>query len=125
VERRGLQAASVEEASGLRRAFDAVVEASGNASGFALALDLLKPQGTLVLKSTFHGTTPVDAARIVVDEIRVVGSRCGRFAPALDLLARGAVDVESLVSEVMPLERAVSAMDRAAAPGVLKVLLRA
>jgi threonine dehydrogenase-like Zn-dependent dehydrogenase len=100
-----------------------VIEASGAATGFDLALDLLEPQGTLVLKSTFHGATPVDAARVVVDEIRVVGSRCGRFAPALELLARGAVDVGSLISEVMPLEAGLEAMKRAAAPGVLKVLL--
>jgi threonine dehydrogenase-like Zn-dependent dehydrogenase len=85
---------------------------------------LLKPEGTLVLKSTFHGATPVDAARIVVDEIRVVGSRCGRFAPALALLERGAVDVAALISEVLSLDRGVEAMDRAGARGVLKVLLR-
>lgn len=102
-----------------------MVEASGNASGFALALDLLKPQGALVLKSTFHGATPVDAARVVVDEIRVIGSRCGRFAPAMALLEHGAVDVESLLSEVLPLERGVQAMQRAGEPGVMKVLLRA
>ena len=106
-----------------RRVYDVVVEASGGAGGFGLALDLLKPQGRLVLKSTFHGATPVDAARMVVDEITVIGSRCGRFAPALDLLARGAVEVEDLVTEVMPLGRATEAMERAAAPGVLKILL--
>ena len=121
----GIETTSVDEAPKRRGTFDVVVEASGNASGFALALDLLRPQGTLVLKSTFRGATPVDAARIVVDEIQVVGSRCGRFAPALALLERGAVDVASLVSEVLPLSRGVEAMDRAAAPGVLKVLLRA
>jgi threonine dehydrogenase-like Zn-dependent dehydrogenase len=97
----------------------------GAASGFELALDLLEPQGTLVLKSTFHGATPVDAARVVVDEIRVVGSRCGRLAPALDLLARGVVAPAELVSEIMPLSMALDAMKTAAAPGVLKVLLRA
>jgi threonine dehydrogenase-like Zn-dependent dehydrogenase len=78
-----------------------------------------------VLKSTFHGATPVDAARVVVDEIRVVGSRCGRFAPALALLERGAVDVGELVTDVLPLHRGVEAMSRAASPGVMKVLLRA
>jgi threonine dehydrogenase-like Zn-dependent dehydrogenase len=122
---RGIAAATIEDARRRPRAFDVVVEASGTASGFELALDLLEPQGTLVLKSTFHGATPVDAARVVVDEIRVVGSRCGRFAPALDLLARGAVDVGCLISEVLPLERGVEAMAVAARPGVLKVLLRA
>jgi threonine dehydrogenase-like Zn-dependent dehydrogenase len=121
--RRGIETSAVDAARARGRAFDVVVEASGSASGFDLALDLLRPQGTLVLKSTFHGATPVDAARVVVDEIRVVGSRCGRFAPALDLLARGAVDVASLVSEVRPLGDGVDAMARAAAPGVMKVLL--
>ncbi len=88
-----------------------------------LALDLLRPQGALVLKSTFHGTAPVDTARIVIDEIRVIGSRCGRFAPALDLLAREAIDVAPLLSDVMPLDRAEDALHQAARPGVLKILL--
>ena len=121
--RRGIETTGVEQAARRARAFDVVVEASGSASGFRLALDLLRPQGLLVLKSTFHGSTPVDAARVVVDEILVIGSRCGRFAPALALLERDAVDVESLVSEVLPLERGMQAMERAAAPGVMKVLL--
>jgi threonine dehydrogenase-like Zn-dependent dehydrogenase len=120
---RGVETSSIESARRRGRAFDIVIEASGHASGFELALDLLRPQGSLVLKSTFHGTTPIDAARIVVDEIRVIGSRCGRFAPALDALARGAVDVAPLVSEVMSLDHAPQAMQRAAAPGVLKILL--
>jgi threonine dehydrogenase-like Zn-dependent dehydrogenase len=122
---RGIETATAEQVASRSRAFDVVVEASGAASGFALALDLLRPQGSLVLKSTFHGATPVDAARIVVDEISVIGSRCGRFAPALELLERAAVDVASLVSEVLPLGRGVAAMQRAAEPGVMKVLLRA
>jgi threonine dehydrogenase-like Zn-dependent dehydrogenase len=120
---RGVETSSIEDARKRGRAFDIVIEASGGASGFELALDLLRPQGTLVLKSTFHGATPVDAARIVVDEIRVIGSRCGRFAPALDLLARGAVDVERLVSETVSLDHSERAMQRAATPGVLKILL--
>jgi threonine dehydrogenase-like Zn-dependent dehydrogenase len=121
--RRGVETALLDAARARGRGFDAVVEASGDASGFALALDLLRPQGTLVLKSTFHGATPVDAARVVVEEITVVGSRCGRFAPALDLLARGAVDVAALIAETLPLSRAESALSRAAAPGALKILL--
>lgn len=120
---RGVETSSVDDARRRGRAFDVVIEASGGPGGFALALDLLRPQGALVLKSTFHGATPVDAARIVVDEIRVIGSRCGRFAPALDLLARGAADVGPLISEVVSLDRAEDALRRAAAPGVLKVLL--
>jgi threonine dehydrogenase-like Zn-dependent dehydrogenase len=120
---RGIETSTIAEARARGRAFDVAIEASGGASGFSLALDVLRPQGALVLKSTFHGETPVDAARIVVDEIRVIGSRCGRFAPALDLLARGAVGVGALISEVISLDRAEDAMRRAAAPGVLKVLL--
>jgi threonine dehydrogenase-like Zn-dependent dehydrogenase len=122
---RGIEVALVQDARRRGRSFDVVVEASGGASGFELALDLLEPQGTLVLKSTFHGATPVDAARVVVDEIRVVGSRCGRLAPALDLLARGAVDPTVLVSEIMPLASGPEAMAAAGRAGVLKVLLRA
>jgi threonine dehydrogenase-like Zn-dependent dehydrogenase len=110
--------------SSLHRAFDVAVEASGSSSGFATALELLRPRGTLVLKSTFHGTTELDAAPVVVNEISIIGSRCGRFAPALELLRRGAVDVESLVAAVFPLADGVNALRRASEAGVLKVLLR-
>jgi threonine dehydrogenase-like Zn-dependent dehydrogenase len=123
--RRGVETLKAGElGAGERRAFDFAVEASGSAGGFRTALSLLRPRGTLVLKSTFHGTTEIEAAPVVVDEISVVGSRCGRFAPALELLARGRVDVESLVAEEFPLADAARAFERAAAPGVLKVLLR-
>ena len=105
-------------------AFDVVVEASGAAAGFDLALSLVRPRGTLVLKSTFHGETRFDSARLVVSEISVVGSRCGRFQPALELLRTDAVDVASLISETHALSDGLRAMERAAAPGVLKVLLR-
>ncbi|HEX2686973.1 MAG TPA: alcohol dehydrogenase catalytic domain-containing protein [Kofleriaceae bacterium] len=118
-----IETSSIALARQRGRAFDVVIEASGDASGFDLALDLLRPQGTLVLKSTFHGATPINTARLVVDEISVIGSRCGRFAPALDLLARGTVDVTGLISEVLSLDHAEHAMQRAEAPGVLKVLL--
>ena len=76
----------------MSRRFDVVVEASGSESGFATALDLVRPRGKIVLKSTFHGTPVWAASRVVVDEITIVGSRCGRFAPALDLLKSGAVN---------------------------------
>jgi len=122
--RRGLETMTVAEAQSRAKQFDVVVEASGSATGFALALDLLRPRGVLVLKSTFHGAAEMDAARIVVDEISVVGSRCGRFGPALELLKMGVVDVESLISEEFRLTEGLRAMERAAEPGVLKVLLR-
>jgi threonine dehydrogenase-like Zn-dependent dehydrogenase len=106
------------------RSFDVVVEASGAESGFALATELVRPRGTIVLKSTFHGSPSWDASRIVVDEITIVGSRCGRFRPALGLLESRSVDVERLISRVMPLSKGVEAMQIAARPGILKVLLR-
>jgi threonine dehydrogenase-like Zn-dependent dehydrogenase len=123
-ERRGIETATPKQAAKRKREFDIVVEASGAAAGFGLALDLLRPKGQLVLKSTFHGNTELDAARIVVDEISIVGSRCGRFAPALELLKQDAIDVDSLISEEYPLSNGVHAMRRAATRGVLKVLLR-
>ena len=108
-------------ASQARGPFDLVIEASGTADGFTLALDLLRPQGSLVLKSTFAGTTPVDAARIVVNEIRVIGSRCGRFAPALERLPQ--VNVDRLISDQISIDRAEQALADATKPGVLKLLL--
>ena len=123
-ERRGIETTRPKLAAKRKRQFDVVVEASGSATGFGLALELLRPRGQLVLKSTFHGKTELDAAPIVVDEISIVGSRCGRFKPALDLLKKKAVDVDSLISEEYPLAKGVHAMRRAATRGVLKVLLR-
>ena len=123
-ERRGIETTTSKKAAKRKREFDVVVEASGSATAFALAQDLLRPRGVLVLKSTFAGTTEIDAARLVVDEISVVGSRCGRFGPALDLLRKGAIDVDSLISEEYPLSDGVLAIERAGKKGVLKVFLR-
>lgn len=123
-ERRGIEIATPKLVGKRKRQFDVVVESSGAAGGFGLALDLLRPKGQLVLKSTFHGKTALDAARIVVDEISIVGSRCGRFSPALDLLKKAAIDVDSLISEEYPLSNGVHAMRRAGKRGVMKVLLR-
>ena len=122
--RRGIETSTPDEAAKRQKQFDVVVEASGAASGFKLALDLLRPKGKLVLKSTFQGSTEIDGARIVVNEISIVGSRCGRFQPALHLLMKNAIDVDSLISEEHPLSSGVRAMDRAATGGILKVLLR-
>ncbi|HEV7700647.1 MAG TPA: alcohol dehydrogenase catalytic domain-containing protein [Pyrinomonadaceae bacterium] len=103
--------------------FELVVEASGSESGFADAVDLVKPRGKIVLKSTFHGAPTWPASRIVVDEITVVGSRCGRFAPALGLLAGGRINVEALIEDTYPLSHGVAAMERAGQRGTLKILL--
>jgi threonine dehydrogenase-like Zn-dependent dehydrogenase len=126
-ERRGIETAKPAAAAKRKREFDVVVEASGSPSGVVGALGLLGPRGTLVLKSTFQGPgkiDEIDQARVVVDEITILGSRCGRFQPALDLLKKGAIDIDSLISEEYPLSRGVHAMERAGRKGVLKVFLR-
>lgn len=102
---------------------DIVVEATGSPSGLDVALRVLRPRGTLVLKSTVAGTSEVDLSRIVVKELRVIGSRCGPFVRAIDALATGAVQVAPLVEAQYSLDKGVAAIHRAAAPGVLKVLL--
>ena len=107
----------------LGRCFDIVVEASGSESGFAAAIDLVRPRGKIVLKSTFHGRATWEAARVVVDEITIVGSRCGRMSPALELMKTGSVKVTALIDEELPLSQGLAAMDRAAEKGVLKILL--
>ena len=103
--------------------FDVVIEASGSESGFATALDMVKPRGKIVLKSTFSGKPQWEAWRVVVDEISIVGSRCGRFEPALKLLEDGKIDLSDLISAEMPLSRGVEAMAEAQKSGVMKVLL--
>ncbi len=118
---RGIRTALVGDPLDLKA--DIVVECTGNPSGFELARKLLRAQGTLVLKSTYAGTASVDLSWVVVDEITVAGSRCGPFAPALDLLARRAVDVRPLTHARYPLKDGMAAMEHAARPGVLKVLL--
>ena len=126
-ERRGIETAAPKAGAKRKREFDVVVEASGSPSGFVGALELLRPRGTLVLKSTFQGPgkiDEIDQARLVVDEITILGSRCGRFQPALDLLKKGAIDIDSLISEEYPLAEGVHAMERAGKKGVLKVFLR-
>jgi alcohol dehydrogenase len=104
---------------------DVVVEVTGSPSGFAAARSLVRPRGTLVLKSTFRADVTLDLSKLVVDEVTIVGSRCGPFPAALRLLEEELVDVEPLIHETYPLQDGLLAFARAAAPGVLKVLLTA
>jgi threonine dehydrogenase-like Zn-dependent dehydrogenase len=99
------------------------VEASGSPSGLETALSLLRPRGTLILKSTYAGLAPLDLSPIVVNELTVMGSRCGPFSNAIDALARGDIRVHELIDARYSLDDAVAAMQHAARPGVLKVLL--
>jgi 2-desacetyl-2-hydroxyethyl bacteriochlorophyllide A dehydrogenase len=105
------------------RSYDVVVEATGSPSGLDLAREALRPRGTLVLKSTYAGEVTIDLSPFVVDEITIVGSRCGPFAPALELLETRAADPTILISERFPLDQAVEAMEAAARPSTMKVLL--
>ena len=118
---RGIETATVDEWDRARA--DVVVEATGSADGFAQAVAATRPRGTLVLKSTVAHTAPLNLAPVVIDELTMVGSRCGPFAPALDALARGTVDVRALISARRPLRDGVEALRMAAQPGVMKVLL--
>lgn len=114
-----------EESRLSERWADIAVEVTGNPSGLTAARRLLKPRGTLILKSTYAGKTELDLAPFVVNEITLVGSRCGPFPAALRLLERGLVDVASFVHASFPLSQGPAAYERAAESGVLKVLLEA
>lgn len=129
--RLGLQTGLVDERPD--DSADLVVEATGNDAGFAHSLRIVRPQGMLVLKSTFHGNAQINLTKLVVGEIAVRGSRCGPFAPALRLLessansdtaARLGVEVRPLIEAEYPLREGPRAFEFAARPGVRKVLLR-
>jgi len=100
-----------------------VVEATGAVSGFEHALAWTKPRGTLILKSTCREPVKVDTSKVVVNEIRIVGSRCGDFQPALEALQSGRIPVRKLASRVFPLAQAKEAFLECARPSVFKVLL--
>lgn len=118
----GIPAARVDELETQRA--QVVVDCTGNAGGFATALDLVEPRGTLVLKSTYRGLPQADLTRVVVNEVRVVGSRCGPFEAALRLLEANLVDVTALIDARYDLSDALVAFDRAKQPGMLKVILQ-
>jgi alcohol dehydrogenase len=107
------------------RAWPMVVEATGSPSGLAAAVALCEPRGTVVMKSTVHGLVGIDTAPAIVNEVTLIGSRCGRFEPAIRLLSTGRVRVSGLISDEFALDRAPAAFRRAATRGTLKVLLRA
>jgi threonine dehydrogenase-like Zn-dependent dehydrogenase len=105
------------------RTADIVVDCTGSPTGLPAALALVRPRGTIVLKTTIAGEHSLSLAPVVVDEVTMVGSRCGPFDRALDALAHGLVDVRPLISDRFRLSDGVHALERARAPGVLKVLI--
>lgn len=121
----GCQVRVFRRDSSRRGRFRWVVEATGTAEGLSQAIRMTEPRGTLILKSTVHGAVPLDAAAVVVNEITIVGSRCGRFAPALTLLRQAKIHTEEMISARYPLQEAPAAFAKAAERGVLKVLLEA
>ncbi|MDE0404161.1 MAG: alcohol dehydrogenase catalytic domain-containing protein [Nitrospira sp.] len=112
-----------QDPASLSPGFDIVVEATGTADGFKLACECVRPRGTIVLKSTYHGQTAVDMTALVIHEITVVGSRCGPFSQAIALLRENAIDVQSLIHKRFSIEEGTDAFTHAVTKGVLKVLL--
>ncbi len=104
--------------------WDIVVEATGSPAGFALARRAIRPRGTLVMKSTYKGELSLNFSSIVVDEIHIVGSRCGPFEPALRLMESRQVDPTVLIASEFRLEEGLKAFEHAAEAGVLKVLVK-
>lgn len=104
--------------------FPVTVDASGSPRGLGVALRLVQPRGTVVMKSTFHGAANFDATKVVVDEVTILGSRCGLFAPALELLRHGHVKVGQMISRTFPLEKGLDAFDYLDRTPALKVLLK-
>jgi alcohol dehydrogenase len=104
-------------------AFQIVVDATGSAAGLEQAVRMVRPRGTMVMKSTVHGAVSIDMAPVIVNEVTLVGSRCGRFEPALKLLASGKVRVSDMIAARERLADAPRAFETAARSGVLKVLL--
>jgi len=104
-------------------AYHWVVDATGSPEGLQQAIRMVRPRGTVILKSTQHGLVGVDTAPVIVNEITLVGSRCGRFEPALDLLSRGLINVQDMISVREKLSDAPRAFERAAQKGTMKVLL--
>lgn len=106
------------------REFDFVVECTGSQTGFEAALTVVKPRGTIILKTTVEGRRPVDLNAVVIDEITVVGSRCGPFAPAVEALREKTVEVLPFVSKTFSLDDGIEAFDYAFKNNIIKIILK-
>ena len=120
----GLNTHLLKDAPDLSKSFDLVVDASGSPTGLATALGLVRPCGTVILKTTVAANYEVNLAPIVIDEIRVIGSRCGPFQTAIDALLTGEFDVLSLIEAEYPLSSVEAAFTHAGTPGTRKILIR-
>ncbi len=124
MEEHGIRTVLLENLDFPPKYFHMVVEATGNPSGLDIALQYIRPRGFLVLKSTYYGEHPFNPAQIVIDELNVIGSRCGPFPRAISLLEHREVMVESLISGIFPLEQWKLAFQKAQAPNALKIILQ-
>ena len=122
-EKKGIQAIHVDQLIP-RQDRDVVVDCTGSPAGLEIAAKLVRPRGTIVLKSTCAEPGPIDLTPIVVHEITVVGSRCGPFPEAINALARQAVEVRSMISRTFPIERALEAFEASQDPENVKILLK-
>ncbi len=104
--------------------YDLVIEATGSDSGFSDTMKLIRPRGTVILKSTIASQNKLDLTPAVVNEVTVIGSRCGIFRPAINALESGSVSVEELVDSIYPLEKFQQAFEHAKKPGAMKILLK-
>jgi threonine dehydrogenase-like Zn-dependent dehydrogenase len=115
---------AIEESCLGSKKYDIVIEATGSPHGYLLARQTVRARGTIILKSTYKGETPVNLSGIVVDEINLVGSRCGPFEPALKLLAESQVDPTHLIEEIYSLEQGLEAFKRASRSSAMKILIQ-
>ncbi len=107
----------------IKKDYDIVIDATGSADGFEMALKLVKPRGVVVLKSTVAEGRPINLAPAVIDEITVIGSRCGPFEPALEALSKRLINVRPLITEIFPFSKAKIAFDRTMEKGSLKIII--
>jgi threonine dehydrogenase-like Zn-dependent dehydrogenase len=103
---------------------DVVVDCTGSTEGFETALELVKPRGTIVVKTTVADRFSINLAPLVINEITVVGSRCGPFEPALKALSDGSIRVSEMITRIFPMEQALDAFEFASRPEALKVIIR-
>jgi 2-desacetyl-2-hydroxyethyl bacteriochlorophyllide A dehydrogenase len=115
----------VDAEDGLQPGFDCVIDCTGRPAGFTRAIELVRPRGRIILKSTAAANLAINLAPVVVNEITVTGSRCGRFGPAIELLEAGKIDLQQLISRRYPLDDAIAAFDDARDPLNFKILLQA
>ena len=119
----GVEVCPLAEVDRLARSQDVVVDCTGSPSGLTTALGLVRPCGTVVMKTTVAGSHDLSLAPIVIDEVRLIGSRCGPFAPAIAALASGQVDIRPLIATTYPLDEAEAAFAAASRPGARKILI--